>query len=40
LHDYGTFETLPFDMMISEWRKHYPTAFQKVEQEKLEMIGF
>lgn len=24
VHDYGSFATLPFDLMIAEWRKHYP----------------
>ncbi len=24
LHDYGGFSDIPFDLMISEWQKHYP----------------
>jgi transglutaminase-like putative cysteine protease len=40
LHDYGTFAELPFDIMISEWKKHYPQAFIKASQEKLGIIGF
>lgn len=36
LHDYGTFATLPFEMMVQEWQKHYPKAF-KVGAE---VIGF
>jgi transglutaminase-like putative cysteine protease len=36
LHDYGTFAVLPFDLMLQEWQKHYPKAFQ----QGAEMIGF
>ncbi|MCS7019419.1 MAG: transglutaminase family protein [Cytophagales bacterium] len=33
LHYYGSFEDLPFDMMIGEWKKYYPKLFSKpVEQ--------
>lgn len=28
LHDYGTFAELPFELMISEWRRHY-AAFRE-----------
>jgi hypothetical protein len=24
VHDYGTFADVPFPLMISEWKKHYP----------------
>lgn len=24
VHDYGHFESLPFELMMSEWKKHYP----------------
>ncbi len=24
VHDYGTFPDVPFDLMLSEWRKYYP----------------
>ena len=24
VHDYGTYPDIPFDLMIAEWRKHYP----------------
>ena len=27
LHDYGHFEVLPFELMISEWRRFYPHLF-------------
>lgn len=25
VHDYGTFADIPFELMVGEWRKHYPT---------------
>ncbi len=25
VHDYGTFAEIPFELMIGEWRQHYPT---------------
>lgn len=28
LHDYGQFSDLPYDLMLSEFRKHYPHLFQ------------
>ncbi len=40
LHDYGTFAELPFEIMLNEWKKYYPKAFQYVDLHKLEMIGF
>jgi transglutaminase-like putative cysteine protease len=24
LHDYGTFSDIPFELMVEEWRRHYP----------------
>ncbi len=24
MHDYGSFPTIPYDLMIAEWKKHYP----------------
>jgi transglutaminase-like putative cysteine protease len=33
LHDYGSFDDLPFDQMIGEWKKHYPKLFtDEIEQ--------
>ncbi|WP_448520003.1 transglutaminase-like domain-containing protein [Rhodoflexus sp.] len=33
LHDYGSFDDLPFEQMIGEWRKHYPKLFtEDIEQ--------
>ena len=29
LHDYGTFDDLPFDYFVSELKSHYPHVFQK-----------
>jgi transglutaminase-like putative cysteine protease len=25
VHDYGSFAGVPFELMVSEWKKHYPT---------------
>lgn len=29
VHDYGTFDDLPFELMIGEWRRHYPAFAAK-----------
>jgi transglutaminase-like putative cysteine protease len=37
LHEYGTFEDLPYQLMVSEWKKHYEhTNFFKVGMKERE----
>ncbi len=33
LHDYGTFSDIPYDLFLSELKKHYPHMFEKFEQK-------
>ena len=37
LHDYGQYAELPFEMMVSEWKKHYPRLFANQSIEKLDL---
>ena len=40
LHDYGTFSDIPYDLFLSELKKHYPHMFEKFQRkgEKLVII--
>ena len=38
LHDYGTFDDLPFDYFVSELKSHYPHVFQKEYLDKGDFI--
>jgi transglutaminase-like putative cysteine protease len=38
LHDYGTFHTLPFELMIAEWNKHYPHFFRHFPSGLMEEV--
>lgn len=37
LHDYGQFAELPFEMMISEWKKYYPHLFTQPDSLALSL---
>ena len=37
LHDYGQFAELPFDLMISEWKKYYPHLFVTTNKTSLSL---
>jgi transglutaminase-like putative cysteine protease len=37
LHDYGQFAELPFEMMIAEWKKHYPHLFTTAQSLALDL---
>ncbi len=39
LHDYGTFEDLPYDLMISEVIKHYPEFYKAFLKGNLKISG-
>ena len=30
LHDYGDFPSIPFELMIGEWKKYYPKFVDRI----------
>lgn len=39
LHDYGQFAELPFDLMMSEWKKYYPHLFLTNDRTELSLAN-
>jgi transglutaminase-like putative cysteine protease len=38
LHDYGSFHDLPYELMVSEWRRYYPHLFRKLHNKEVMVL--
>jgi len=39
MHDYGTFDTIPYDLMMAEWRRFYPSFMTSDGWPTREQVG-
>lgn len=38
LHDYGSFDDLPYELMVAEWRRYYPHLFRKLRDKEVMVL--
>ncbi len=38
LHDYGSFDDLPYELMIAEWRRHYAHLFRRLGNKEVMVL--